>query len=369
MRTKKIRSRAGKKAFMPEFFVRFLIALIFIGSALYIGSKLFRLSDKGYDEYDKLAGLINDVKENGEIRSISLSMDKDTAIAGFSGDDEQSVSRYNLPSPAGQIIFVFQRGDFPACMKDKSKSCICLVQKPEFETYSNVDEHEQTDTSPVGAGPIGRSSTTTYSNRQLNYKPESGSKVYCKDVDPELRFQCDLDKKPDDGFACSQGFILERGMADGEIESYNTYFSSERARGIYIENYKGIIVVCLKSPCVADKGILKAELEQDIKEENQEKAVKIFLAFLENFDKCTNNIGYEETFSLNFPSPDYRINQGDDGSFALQEKTEKGYVDVEGAKAAANIILNCDGTSHEYARNANLEISKDDKGNCCTQEG
>ncbi len=348
----------NKKAIMLEFLIRLIIAIVFIGSAFYIGSKLFRLGDKGYDDYNKLTNLIDEMKVSGEIRSLSLSMDQDTAIVGFSSNDDYSVSRYRLPYPAGQVIFIFRRSDFPACIKDKSKSCVCLVTKPKFDKYGKID-------STTEAGLGGRDDDLdkeVYKSLQIYYKPEEESKFYCADVDADINFQCDLEEKPNDEFSCSHGFVLERGIAKRSTE-YPQYLNSDRTRGIYLENYQGKVIICLNSPCLSD--ITKKEIDQEIEEKNKEKSIEIFNAFIANFGDCIKNVDCKNEFMLDFPSTGFKVKHGDDSVLTLQMKKDDNYENIE---SAPDKIYSCDGKPHEYEKNAVIKIAKDIKDNYCMQQ-
>ena len=41
----------NKKAIAYEFLLRLIIAILFVGAALYIGKSLFRLTGSGFDSY------------------------------------------------------------------------------------------------------------------------------------------------------------------------------------------------------------------------------------------------------------------------------------------------------------------------------
>ena len=55
----------NKKAIAYEFLLRLIIAILFVGAALYIGKSLFRLTGSGFDSY---LGFVSEANrlENGQ---------------------------------------------------------------------------------------------------------------------------------------------------------------------------------------------------------------------------------------------------------------------------------------------------------------
>ena len=54
----------NKKAIMTEFLLRFIIAIVLVLFAIYIGRSVFRLSDESANSYTELVNKIKDIEEN-----------------------------------------------------------------------------------------------------------------------------------------------------------------------------------------------------------------------------------------------------------------------------------------------------------------
>ncbi len=105
-------------------FYTILALVIFVPTVLW-GAKFLKLSDKTFDSYNKLIGLIGSIKED-EILSLPFYMDKKSALAGFSKMSNK-LENYEFLSrlkSSGKLTSMFNK---PNECQDK-KACICLCE-------------------------------------------------------------------------------------------------------------------------------------------------------------------------------------------------------------------------------------------------
>ena len=278
----------NKKAIAYEFLLRLIIAILFVGAALYIGKSLFRLTGSGFDSY---LGFVSEANrlENGQFKELGVDFDKNTAIIGFSKDAEQ-FECYNCISPSvdNKPRAIFKKPIKPEC---KNRACICLCREGLSDKESGA--------------------TTEFSCSSLT----------CRNLKDDLDvidiYDATKENQPGLKAFWKGGFVYGRDIkaALNNMENY-----LPRTRVLRIENYNNLIVACSsgKKECLSSEA--KTELDKRMKEKKEkelrvqsEKAFGEFINFLnkckEDASKCGARefIGGYNIFYIPTTKPDHGI--------------------------------------------------------------
>lgn len=207
-----------KNAQMLKFLFYVILALvIFIPTALY-GAQFLSFNQKTSQSYDKLIEFTNMVSNKLPLLSIDLYFDRKSAIFGFSKDSKRFEYYSILPDKDRKLITVFER---PKSCEDL-KACICWCSDFELNL------------------------------KALPYYGMCNGKIKCTlfeniDILSEKRLSSSIN---DEQTIYWKGGFLYRL----DITPITTGISiSHSPKTLYIERYKNIIDICLKSPCFTDE--------------------------------------------------------------------------------------------------------------------
>ena len=223
----------NKKAIMYEFLVRMIIALVMIVAAIAIGRSFFRISNQGTNSFNEFVGILQNI-EDGSQESMTLAMDKGTAIIGF-GQGATQVIRANYPGTGNQYpptlktcatnqechSFVNRP---PSCPIDIACVCIC---KDYIENKFKV----------------GCEDTTCQEIRGRNFSESiSEEKLHVESV----KFSSTIYN----GFVFERRKTSDKGYRDEPYGLLSQPKGPPRLRGVYIQRKGDIVSACFNPPCI-----------------------------------------------------------------------------------------------------------------------
>jgi hypothetical protein len=213
----------NKKSIMMKFFLTLILALIFFVPAILFASQFFRLSDKAMDSFNKLAKLIEEVK-SGELQSMPLYMDKNTAIMGFAKESKAVEIKYEGTGSMYETTPLDSYFERPKiCMNNKACLCLC------------------------------RSGLKFKRNSQ---KIICEKELFCKQIDnidfpSEIKNDNFLEYTYD--FTLIGGFMIKRGSKGSLYQAQISMPTiTKRLVDIKVQRHNNYIGVCFTNKCIPD---------------------------------------------------------------------------------------------------------------------
>ena len=231
--------RNSKKAIMYEFIVRLVIALVMVTSAILIGKSFFRLSDEALDSYNELVKEIGDIKE-GELRSMPLIMDKETAMIGFS---KNSPSLKKIWWKYLEGLYLKREAYFKrpnSC--SINNSCLCLCREGWESTYIDESTTEYS-CEKIICNDFQTDFLKKMTEQEFGLITEDQSDVV---LSKNGKFPADSENLEDPHFPT--GFLFVRDVTYSHFPE-----KTERRFTTYFERYKNKIGICFKSPCFSEQ--------------------------------------------------------------------------------------------------------------------
>lgn len=201
--------------------------IIFFPTALFV-SKLFALSGKGLESFNKLAENIASIRDGEKFPlSSPIYMEKKSFIVGFAKNSnrfENHRFRYSGVEPT-DVAVVFDKPE-----KCAGKSCLC------FCNSMDLNQKQQ----PISILCDKELICTPFNS--IDFLPE---KIVIKDENGRTRL------------LFKGGFIFIRGF---EIEALNPNRAATFTA--YVERYKNIVDVCTERPCITSEIMQKIDSGQ-----------------------------------------------------------------------------------------------------------
>ena len=205
--------RIGKRGFVVPFLATLVLTLIIFVPFLYVSSKvLFRTSEQAKDNYVEFMGELTAFAKEAQIgarKSILLIMDSETAIVYFQkGQPEVLVNvQVNFPALYNDILHIQKPSQ---C--DNTKNCVCLFRSSESTRESDV----------------------------VTIIPK---RVICSSIDYTIEVEsCGVGKPTNvDSYTCSNGFLLERHLAEKSSKLLKGYYSLSRRTVLYFIKFENSI--------------------------------------------------------------------------------------------------------------------------------
>lgn len=222
----------NKKGIVLNFLLGLIFTIVSLVTVAVIFKSCFRITGLGEQSFNQLVELIERVKIEGGAESMPLHMDRNTAVVGFTSGAEKVINRELL----NQIEGFFNRP--PNC--ETNKACICLCQsglKTAGAAYYDEESREE-------------------GFRKLEYKCK---KIKCKSFE-SIQFLNQIDEDDFGSYPSGVDPLIERNyytLLNGFIHTRNgpEYLPGipTRSTTVYVENYKNIISVCFKYPCISEE--------------------------------------------------------------------------------------------------------------------
>jgi len=223
-----------------------IVGLLFFIPVSLWASQFFKLSDKSTSSYSKLLQLVSEIKD-GELLSMPLYMDDNTAIIGVSKNSDKFEAKIKDPPV---ITAYFEHND-PKCA---NKACICLCKEIEIEDQGKItceekkcspfDKIDFLETRPLTDFSVPQPHPGLY---KYDYTWENGFAIITQtDVNDFLG---------DKTILANVGF---GGLADR---------MKKKLKAVYIQRYKNFVNVCYNQTCIPDelKKLIAEELSIIIK--------------------------------------------------------------------------------------------------------
>ena len=198
----------SEKGIMVQFLISLLLCLMIFIPACYLVSGIFRTSEQAQDNYSEFVLELNKFAQHGQIgerKSVLLIMDDETAIVYFQKAAQKVLVEVDARLPnTDYSIELLKQGQ---C--DDAENCLCLFRESEFET--TVFDH----------GLTGKIIVTP-------------QKVVCTNLDYDLTVEtCSIGQGTlVESYSCSNGFMLERGLAKKSKVVYS-YYDVDRRTVLY----------------------------------------------------------------------------------------------------------------------------------------
>jgi hypothetical protein len=233
-----------KKAVMLEFLFWTILGLAVLIPTAIFASQFLKFSDKALESFNKLAETIPTVRDGEIPPPVTLHMDKKSILAGFSKDsDKFEIHNYYPNNPnSDQIAYRFTRPKSENC--PIQKACICLCK----DAYQGLQDPLPESTECKDAKCISFNNINFLSERILEKYEDGGRKR-----------------------TYQGGFLF--------IRSDDSISLEERlaTRVLYIQRYKGVIDICIKSPCLTD------DSKDNI---NFDAMLDLFMEFVQKYEEC-----------------------------------------------------------------------------------
>ncbi|HLC71762.1 MAG TPA: hypothetical protein VJI32_07160 [Candidatus Nanoarchaeia archaeon] len=206
----------NRKAIIVKFLTTLLLAIIIFAPACYLSAKLFRVSTQAKDNYvDFMQELNTFAKEEplGGKKSLVLIMDTATAIVYFEKEKKEVLVQVDAEAPYTDYSIHIQKPS--QC--DDAKNCVCLFRKAEFDTTLWKPGYDTVTVIP--------------------------GRVICTDVEYELEIEtCNIGEPESvNSYTCSDGFMIERHLADGSTWATSSYYTNPRRTTLYLTKLEGAV--------------------------------------------------------------------------------------------------------------------------------
>ncbi|MBI2573378.1 hypothetical protein HYV86_05940 [Candidatus Woesearchaeota archaeon] len=147
--------RLHKNAFVMDFLLTIVLAILIFGTAIYGVSKVFRLSDQAEHNFGEVVNTIRQLAQpnmRDDVKTIILIMDQETSIVTFKANQltvinsEQKRDNEIVEGPGGTSrVEISEPYDFVEAYEYPSqcneKDCICLCQERKFEISHQEQEN------------------------------------------------------------------------------------------------------------------------------------------------------------------------------------------------------------------------------------
>jgi hypothetical protein len=198
-----------------NFLVITVLALILFASACTVLSKFFRLSEQSKNSFkDFTNDLIKMEKaQTGDRRTTILILDEATAAVYF--EPYQTEVQVVVDAEFPDINYAIKLTSPGKCALEKG--CLCLFQKPEF------------DTNLWSSGTV----------------KVSDSSALCQAIEFPLKIKnCGIGVPNDvNSYTCSKGFFIERHLADKSSWQISSYYDAGRRISLQMERFGDMIML------------------------------------------------------------------------------------------------------------------------------
>ena len=209
--------KQNKKGLMVKFLVTVLLAIIIFAPACLFTSKMFRLSDQAQDNFNKLTKEINIVGkgQNGLKKTFVSIVDKGTAMVYFEPNQNQVKVAVDAAAPNTDYTILLNKPS--ACPAEGN--CFCLFRKAEFDTTLWKPGYDTVTVTPTES--------------------------VCDSYQFALRLDnCGIGKPTKvHSYSCTQGFMIERHLADESSWAVGSYYAAGRRQQIQMHNDNGVVVL------------------------------------------------------------------------------------------------------------------------------
>lgn len=199
-----------------NFLVITVLALILFASACTVLSKFFRLSEQSKDSFKDFTNDIIKMEKApvGERRTTILILDEGTAVVYFEPYQTEVQVAVNAESTKNYIIKLASPGK---CALEKG--CLCLFKDPEFDV-----------------------TMWTFDSGTVKV---SDSSALCQAIDVPLKIKnCGIGVPNDvNSYTCSNGFFIERHLADKSSWQITSYYDAGRRTSIQMERFGDMVML------------------------------------------------------------------------------------------------------------------------------
>lgn len=337
----------NNRAIAYEFLLRIILAILFVGGAIYIGSSIgksfFRLTGSGLDSFIDFAYDVTNL-ENGQYKDISVDFDKGTAIIGFSKDAKQFECHKCLSTnvdPESEFPTAFFKK--PQNEECKDSACICLCRKG----LADDDVAE-------GVKSFSCEHLICRALNNLNIIDEYSAAGMLSDfINPYWK----------------GGFVYGRNMGI-ELSNLASNYAKNTPRTIHLraENYMNFISVCQEEKCFSeeDRKLIDEKITALREKEKDIRLKEEFDEFIDFLAQCQENT--EKCDSRNFISGHniyYLPTTSQDNGIYLVKQGLKPYIDgFISKKTQISLFEDEDrelGEGEIFESNSAAFISKDNK--------
>jgi hypothetical protein len=194
----------NKKGIMLKFLLTIILAIIIFVPACYLTQKIFRTSTQAKDNYvdfvKDMDELASDARQGiGSQSTVLLIMDTATAIVYFEKGKEEVLVEVDARPPYSNYIIHLKK----PTQCDNEKNCLCLFRKSKFDsTFFEISK-------TITVNPM---------------------RVVCTNLDYSLEIDnCGIGEAESvNSYKCSNGFMIERHLADESSWSNPSYYKIAR---------------------------------------------------------------------------------------------------------------------------------------------